>query len=167
MSAALELTIFRLWDHSATECFIDAMWLERYLVQRGGVSKPTDIAAPKIEWPDNPMELLGPIREALRVKKAILEDLERLTSLACKVGDNSLQDVIKTRFLRKETKHVKDLADLLLQTSRVSKASWHGIYQLDKELRIHDGCVPWGDVNDPDTVGHRVEEVVSCLHGDL
>ncbi|PGH14946.1 hypothetical protein AJ80_05709 [Polytolypa hystricis UAMH7299] len=156
-----------LWERSAAECFVDAHWLEKYLIQRGGCSCPTDIHAPKISWPDSPIEPIAPIREALRIEKDILEDLERLLGLASKCGDHSLEDVIQTRFLRKETKHVKDLGDLLQQVARVSKAPGHGIYQLDKELREHNGCVPWGRANDPDIVDCEIEDVAATLHKGL
>ncbi|PGH06334.1 hypothetical protein AJ79_06577 [Helicocarpus griseus UAMH5409] len=156
-----------LWERSAAECFADAHWLEKYLIQRGGCSRPTDIHAPKISWPDAPIEPVTPIREAIKVEKEILEDLERLLGLACKSGDRSLEDVIQSRFLRKETKHVKDLGDLAQQIARVSKAPGHGLYQLDMELRKHNGRVPWGHANDPYSVDCEIEDVAATLHKGL
>ncbi|KAI9373917.1 ferritin-like superfamily [Aspergillus egyptiacus] len=157
----------QLWERSAAECLLDYHWLEKYLSSRGGRAKPTAIEAPQIEWPDNPIEPVGPCKEALLVEKRLLEDLERLASLAEKCGDNSLQDAIESRFLRKEVKHVKDLGDLLQQVVRVSKQPGLGIYLLDKELRAHGGSVPWGDMNNPDRHDERVKEVTSSLKGEL
>jgi ferritin heavy chain len=159
--------MLRLWERSAAECFADAHWLEKYLIQRGGRSNPTDITAPNIGISDTPIEPVAPVREALRVEREILEDLERLLSLASKSGDHSLEDVIETRFLRKETRHVKDLGDLLQQVVRVSKQPGHGLYQLDKELRRHKGRIPWGDANDPDIVNLAIQEATTSLQQGL
>ncbi|EEP77060.1 predicted protein [Uncinocarpus reesii 1704] len=71
-----------LWERCAAESFIEAHWLEKYLIQRGGRSRPTAIAAPKCEWPDSPVEPVRPVKEALETHKSLLEDLERLCSLA-------------------------------------------------------------------------------------
>lgn len=38
------------WKHSAAECLTDSHWLERYLVSRGGRSKPTSIEPSNVEW---------------------------------------------------------------------------------------------------------------------
>ncbi|OQE83694.1 hypothetical protein PENNAL_c0031G06613 [Penicillium nalgiovense] len=139
----------RLWERSAEECLADFKWLEKYLLSRGGRSKPTSIEATTFEWPDNPIEPVGPCKEAFFVEKKLLEDLERLCSLADKSGDVALTDAIQSRFMRKETRHVKSLADLLRQVVRASKQPGLGIYLLDRELRDSDGIVPWDCVNDP------------------
>ncbi|KAJ5981927.1 hypothetical protein N7451_012027 [Penicillium sp. IBT 35674x] len=139
----------RLWERSAAECLADSKWLERYLVSRGGRSKPTAIEATQIEWPDSPIEPVGPCKEALFVEKRLLEDLERLCSLADKSGDSALADAIQSRFMCKETRHVKNLADLLQQVVQASKQPGLGLYLLDRELRHTDGVVPWGVVNNP------------------
>lgn len=93
------------------------MWLESYLVQRGGCSKPSHIPAPKTHFLDNPVDPVIPVNEALQHGKELLEDLLCLYKVADKYSDAALEDVIETRFL-KETKHVKDL---LISCSRVSK----------------------------------------------
>jgi ferritin heavy chain len=58
------------FTRAAAECFAGANWLEKYPVQRGGRSKPTDIAAPTVAWPDSPVDPVGPVEEALQVEKA-------------------------------------------------------------------------------------------------
>ncbi|CAI7630573.1 unnamed protein product [Penicillium palitans] len=138
----------RLWERSAAECLADFKWLEKYLVSRGGRSNPTGIEATTFEWPDNPIEPVGPCKEALFVEKSLLEDLERLCSLADKSGDIALSDAIQSKFMRKETRHVKNLADLLQQVVRASKQPGLGLYLLDRELRHTDGIVPWDSAND-------------------
>ncbi|KAF2188532.1 ferritin-like protein, partial [Zopfia rhizophila CBS 207.26] len=148
--ARANVAVHGLWKWSATECFADGMWLEGYLVQRGGQSKPTDIPAPNIEWPDNPVDPIPSVYEALQVEKCLLEDLQRLCAMADKHDDSALEDVIQTRFLKEETKHVKDMGDMLQQCVRVSKRPGHGVYHLDKELRSPRGIIPWGQANNPD-----------------
>ncbi|TXC07109.1 hypothetical protein FocTR4_00003533 [Fusarium oxysporum f. sp. cubense] len=111
-----------LWKRSVQEAVADATWLESYLVQRGGRSKP---------------------------KKA---------------GDNALEDVIESRFLRKETRHVKDMGYLPQQCVRISKQAGHGLYHLDKELRANNGVVPWASFNDPDKSGELLRGVVKDLY---
>lgn len=101
------------------------------------------------------------------MEKRLLEDLERLCSLAEKSGDTSLADAIQTKFLHKEAKHVKDLADFLQQVVRVSKQPGLGIYLLDQELRHYNGSVPWVNANDPDRQEHAVEEVRKNLKEGL
>lgn len=118
-------------------------------MSRGGRSKPTEIEATTFEWPDDPIEPVGPCKEALFVEKSLLEDLERLCSLAGKSGDIALTDAIQSRFMRKQTRHVKSLADLLQQVVRASKQPGLGLYLLDRELRHTDGIIPWESVNDP------------------
>ncbi|CAG8908436.1 unnamed protein product [Penicillium egyptiacum] len=149
----------RLWERSAEECLADFKWLEKYLLSRGGRSKPTSIEATKFEWPDNPIEPVGPCKEAFFVEKRLLEDLERLCSLADKSGDVALTDAIQSRFLRKETRHVKSLGDLLRQVVRASKQPGLGIYLLDKELRRTDGVVPWDSGNEPRQQQDKTTEV--------
>ncbi|KAJ9488131.1 hypothetical protein VN97_g5159 [Penicillium thymicola] len=149
----------RLWERSAAECLADFKWLEKYLVSRGGRSKPTAIEATKFEWPDNPIEPVGPCKEALLVEKNLLEDLQRLCSLADKAGDIALTDAIQSRFIRKETRHVKNLADLLRQVVRASKQPGVGLYHLDRELRESDGFIPWNRANDSCEQHDDTEEV--------
>jgi len=153
-----------LWKRSATECFADATWLESYLVQRGGRAQPTDIPAPKISWPDDPVDPIQPVHEALKAEKSLLEDLLRLCKTASKFSDNALEDIIETRFLRKETRHVKDMGDLLQQCVRVSKQPGHGLYHLDKELRINGGVTPWASYNDPDASDKLLQETTENLY---
>lgn len=153
-----------LFTRCATECFADANWLEKYLVQRGGVSKPTDIPAPQIAWPDSPVDPVGPVSEALNIEKGLLEDLQRLCRTADKCGDNAVQDVIETRFLAKETRHVKDMGDLLQQCVRVSKQTGLGLYHLDKELRETHGVTPWSAFNSPDASDKHLHKVTQDLY---
>ncbi|KAJ9238777.1 hypothetical protein DTO169E5_4610 [Paecilomyces variotii] len=151
-----------LWQRRATECLADMYWWEKYLISRGGRSKPTAIEAPKIEWPDHPVEPVHPVREALSIEKNVLQDLERLCALAQKCNNHSLTDAIQTKFLRKESKHVKDIGDLLQQVVRVSKQPGHGLYHLDKELRCHKGRIPWCLQNDPDCQEPVFAEISQC-----
>ncbi|KAF5012351.1 hypothetical protein FDECE_1578 [Fusarium decemcellulare] len=153
-----------LWKRSAQEAFADATWLESYLVQRGGRSKPSDIPKPDIEWPDDPVDPVHPVQAALNVEKEILEDLLRLCGTADKANDNALEDIIETRFLRKETRHVKDMGDLLQQCVRISKQAGHGLYHLDKELRASNGVMPWAAFNDPDKSDELLQSITSDLY---
>lgn len=152
-----------LWSRSATECFADAHWLEKYLVQRGGTSSPKDIPAPNVEWPDEPIEPISPVRAALEAEKRIFENLHKLCATADQAGDYALEDAIETRFLKKESKHVKDLGDLLQQVVRVSKQAGHGLYHLDRELRKTNGRIPWGHANVPDSVDAIISDEASSL----
>jgi len=157
------LSINRLFKRAAAECFADGMWLESYLVQRGGRSKPSDIPAPNTQFPDNPVDPIMPVKEALEYEKALLEDLLRLCKAADDAGDYALEDVVETRFLKNETKHVKDLADLLQQCVRVSKDPGHGLYQLDKEIRENNGTIPWSSANNPDSTDTYLMEAIADL----
>ncbi|CAG8209501.1 unnamed protein product [Penicillium nalgiovense] len=140
----------------AAECLAYFKWLEKYLVSRGGRSKPTGIEATTFEWPDNPIEPVGPCKEALFVEKSLLEDLERLCSwqtnqgtLHCRTPFKAVKKPDNTVFLPcKHTRHVKNLADLLQQVVRASKQPGLGLYLLDRELRHTDGIVPWDSAND-------------------
>ena len=133
-------------------------------MQRGGVAKPSDIPAPNISWPDDPVDPIQPVYEALQVEKKLLEDLLILCKVADEAGDYCLEDVIESRFLRKESRHVKDMGDLLQQCVRVSKQQGHGLYHLDKELRATGGKTPWGDVNDPDASDKRLNDATENLY---
>jgi ferritin heavy chain len=133
--------------------------LEKYLLARGGRCKPAPLEAPKIQIPQNPVEPVGPCKEAFLMEKRMLEDLERLATLADKSGDDSLVDAIQTKFLRRATREVKDMGDLLQQVARVSKQPGLGIYILDKELRCHDGCIPWSACNDPECGIKKLKEL--------
>ncbi|KAK4236189.1 ferritin-like superfamily [Achaetomium macrosporum] len=148
-----------LWKRCMVECLADANWLESYLAQRGGRSRPTAIEAPSVSWPDDPVDPVRPVYEALQVEKRLLEDLQRLCEKANQCGDGAAEDAIQTHFLRKETRHVKDMGDLLQQCVRVSKQAGHGLYHLDKELRQNNGVVPWGMRNDPDTITEELYSV--------
>ncbi|KAH8697854.1 ferritin-like superfamily [Talaromyces proteolyticus] len=152
-----------LFEKSAVECLADASWLERYLIQRGGRCKPTNIEAPTCEFPDNPVEPIIPLHKAVETERKLLDDLERLMRLAEKAGCYSLCTALDRRFLQKQTQHVKDLADLLQQTVRVSKHPGHGIFHLDRELRNANGNLPWGGLNDPDSVTLEVRSLCSQL----
>ncbi|OKL59610.1 hypothetical protein UA08_05210 [Talaromyces atroroseus] len=152
-----------LFERSAMECLADATWLEKYLIQRGGRCKPTNIEAPSCEFPDNPVEPVMPISKAVGIERKLLEDLERLMALASKTGNFSLCAVLDKRYLYKQTRHVKDMADLLQQTVRVSKHPGHGIFHLDRELRINQGTLPWGNANDPDAIDTALQAVCTQL----
>lgn len=141
---------------------------------RGGTCKPTAVEAPKIEWPQNPVEPVRPCKEALFVQKRLLEDQERLAQLAVKIGDGSFADAVQDRFLRKQARYVKDLGDLLQQVTRVSKSAGVGIYHLDHELRQHKGRISWSWMNDPDRHDLAADELITqikegmelqCEHG--
>ncbi|EMT67181.1 hypothetical protein FOC4_g10003729 [Fusarium odoratissimum] len=106
----------------------------------------------------------APVYAALQTEKEILEDLHRRCAAAEKAGDNALEDVIESRFLRKETRHVKDMGYLPQQCVRISKQAGHGLYHLDKELRANNGVVPWASFNDPDKSGELLRGVVKDLY---
>lgn len=142
-------------------------WLEKYLVTRGGRSKPTNIEAPTCEFPDCPVEPLAPCKDALLVEKRLLEDLERLCSLAEKCGEFFLAEAIKTRFLRTEAKHIKNMGDLLKQVTRVSKCPGLGLHILDTELRNHKGILPWSVANDPDRQDEAIEHGIGLISEGL
>lgn len=92
-----------------------------------------------------------------------MEDLLRLCKSADEHDDYALEDQIESRFLKKQTKHVKDLGDLLQQCVRVSKQPGHGLYHLDKELRSTTGITPWGRANNPD----NIEDLIASATADL
>lgn len=164
----LKLTVaFRLWERSARECLNDMHWLEKYLVTRGGRSKPSNIEAPTCEFSDCSVDSVVPCKDALLVEKRLLEDLERLCSLAEKSGKTSLAEAIKARFLRKEAKHVKNMGDLLKQVARVSKCPGLGLHILDMELRNHKGILPWTVLNDPDRPDEAIEHGVGPISDGL
>lgn len=142
-------------------------WLERYLVTRGGRSKPTNIEAPKYEWPDSPVEPVGPCREAITVQRKLFDDLQRLCALAEKHQDTALVTALENRYLRKHAKHLKNLGDLVEQVARVSKQHGLGLYILDKELRHSNGCIPWQSQNDPDTHLEKVSVLTTKLSEGL
>ncbi len=116
-----------------------------------------------MSWPDDPVDPVQPVYEALQVEKNLLEDLIRLCKMADEHEDYALEDMIETRFLKKETKHVKDLGDLLQQCVRVSKQPGHGLYHLDKELRDTEGVTPWGRANNPDNTDYLFESSAADL----
>lgn len=122
------------------------------MIQRGGTSSPKDIPAPQIAFANDPIDPVSPVREALLKEKDLLEHLHKLCHAADEAGDNALEDAIEDRFLKKETKYVKDLGDLLQQVARVSKTPGHGLYHLDKEIRQCKGDFPWAHANNPDMV---------------
>lgn len=76
-----------------------------------------------MEWPSHPIEPHKPICAALELEKSIFEDAQRLCGIADKHQDYALVEVISTRFLQKEAKHVKDM---LKEVNRVSKSPGHG-----------------------------------------
>jgi ferritin heavy chain len=115
---------------------------------------------PLIHFPDHPVDPVMPVHEALLTEEAILEDLYLLCRVASKHNDYTLEDAIVSRFLRKETKHVKDMGIRLQQCVRVSKQVGQRAYELDRELRACKGLVPWGMANEPDRAECLVGEVV-------
>jgi len=155
--------ITRFWKRAAGECIADALWLEGYLIKRGGRVKPLAIPAPAIEWAEDPIDPIQPVHEALKIEKALFEDCQRLCVLASKDRDVTTEAAISHRFLCKEMKHVKDLGDLLQQTVRVSKATGHSLYHLDKELRENNGLLPWGSLNHPDNEDCIIKETAEDL----
>jgi ferritin heavy chain len=83
--------------------------------------------------------------------------------LADKAGCYSLCTALDKRFLGKQTHHIKDMADLLQQTVRVSKHAGHGIFHLDRELHRAKGNLPWGKINDPDSIALEIDSISSQL----
>ncbi|KAL8925870.1 MAG: hypothetical protein Q9172_002023 [Xanthocarpia lactea] len=154
-----------LEEHSSANIdeYVQASSFNKDVAERGGRSSPSDIPAPKIEWPDDPVDPIQPVYEALQVEKGLLEDVLRLCKTADEHGDYALEDALETRFLKKETKHVKDMGDLLQQCVRVSKQPGHGLYHLDKELRKTDGLTPWGHSNNPDNSDRLLDEATEDL----
>jgi ferritin heavy chain len=142
-------------------------WLEKYLIIRGGRCKPTNIEAPKYEWPDSPVEPVGPCREAFNVQRKLFVDLEKLCTLAEKCQDTAIVNAIESRFLRKHAKHLKNMGDLLQQVTRVSKQPGLGLYHLDAELRHNNGCIPWMSMNDPDIIEEGIRAVSKKISGGL
>ncbi|KAJ6131087.1 hypothetical protein N7523_001547 [Penicillium sp. IBT 18751x] len=155
------------WERSARERLIDMHWLEKYLVTRGGRCKPSNIEAPTCEFSACPVDPVAPCKDAFLVEKRLLEDLERLCSLAEKCGESSLADAIQTRFLRKEAKHIKNMGDLLKQVSRVSKCPGLGLHILDMGLLNHKGILPWTVANDPDRQDEAIEHGVRLISEGL
>ncbi|KAJ3079549.1 hypothetical protein HK102_003714, partial [Quaeritorhiza haematococci] len=149
----------------AAECYADAYFLEKYLVQRGGTLHPQNIPAPQTDacWPDHPVDPIQPLQCTLKLERSIMEDAQRLCAIADQHKDYALQDVIQSRFLEKETKHVKDMGDLLKEAVRVSKVPGHGLYHLDKELRSNNGVVPWGSANKASSA----DELLQSMAGEL
>ncbi|OJJ43667.1 hypothetical protein ASPZODRAFT_19384 [Penicilliopsis zonata CBS 506.65] len=153
-----------LFDRFAAQCLLDMHWLEKYLITRGGTSKPTPIHPPSNAcFPSSPVEPVRPTRDALAVQKRLLEDLERLVVLATRSGDTSLAIAVENRFLRKQVRYVKDLGDLLQQVTRVSKQAGLGLYQLDMELRKFKGKISWAYSNDPDKHDRQVDDLVTRI----
>lgn len=158
----------RLWQRRAEQCLIDMTWLEKYLITRGGRCKPTPIETTHIiDWPDNPVEPVHPCKEALSQEKILLEDMERLSTLALKQFDISLAHAIQSRFMRKETKIVKDWGDLVRHIVRVSKVPGLGLHEMDTQLRINRGQLPWTNYNDPDLHLKEIEDVSQNLREGL
>jgi len=155
-----------LFARSAAECFADAAFLEKYLIQRGGVSIPGEIPAPTVCWPDDPIDPIRPLHDALYIEKMILEDAQRLCDVASTNKEYALEDVVEDRFLKKETKHVKDMGDLLREAARISKVPGHGLYHLDKDLRATMGKIPWGIHNKPESCDLLLKEMAACGLGE-
>ena len=87
-----------------------------------------------------------------------------LCRIADKCRNNSPQDILKTRFLSKETHHIKDMGGLLQQYIQVSKQPGLGLYLLDSELRDSGGETPWGSANEPDASDQRLLRVTEHLY---
>jgi ferritin heavy chain len=137
----------------------DAMWLDAYLINRGGRCIPKDIPAPIVEFPDDPVDPVIPVYEALQFEKEIFENAHRLSILATKYRDYALEGAIESRLLKRESKSLKDMGDLLQQSVRVSKQIGLGLYHLDRELRECEGKLPWSCYNVPHKVDCLMEEV--------
>lgn len=60
------------------------------------------------------------------MEREILEDTNRLCEVAGKARDYALQETVARRFLEKETKHVKNMGDMLQEVARVAKVPGHG-----------------------------------------
>lgn len=152
-----------LFSRAAAEAYIDEVALENYLIQRGGCVAPKEIPAPKVEFPDEPIDPTKPVLEALKMEKNLLEHLHKVCAAADEAGDNALEDFIEDRFLKKETAYVKNWGDLLQQAVRVSKTPGHGLYHLDKEIRKCKGDFPWARENNPYNVDAIVAREAASL----
>lgn len=80
------------------------------------------------------------------MEREILEDTNRLCEVAAKARDHALQETVSRRFLEKETKHVKNMGDLLQEVARVAKVPGHGICDLawtncGRLLTVGQGCI--------------------------
>ena len=159
--------IHRLWQRRAEQCLIDMSWLEKYLITRGGRSRPTTIEPSNVEFPSNPVEPLHPVREAMAVEKRLLEDLERLCALAIKNYDLSLANAIEGRFLRKQIRYVKDWGDLMRHIVRVSKVPGLGLFEMDERLGNNQGRIPWSHYNDPDLHHSNVHGLCENIRSGL
>lgn len=60
------------------------------------------------------------------MEREVLEDTNRLCHVAEKAHDYALQETVSRRFLEKETKHVKNMGDMLQEAARVGKVPGHG-----------------------------------------
>jgi ferritin len=149
----------RFFKRAAAESLADAMWLENYLINRGGRCIPMDLPAPIVHFPDNPVDPVIPVYEALQVEKELFEDVLRLCTAASKCRDYALEGAIESRLLKRVSKCIKDMGDFLQQCVRVSKQVDHGVYHLDRELRECDGKIPWAKYNIPDKSDCLLEEV--------
>ncbi|KAJ3279700.1 hypothetical protein HK104_001231 [Borealophlyctis nickersoniae] len=133
----------KFFCRSANEALADALFLRKYLLQRGGMPEFNPIPAPKVTWPQKPVEPHEPIHACLELEKDIYEDAIKLLDVAQQHHDYGTQNMIEDRILKKETRHIKDLGDLLKAVNRVSKVPGHGLYHIDKDLRECDGMMPW------------------------
>lgn len=146
------------FTRAAIECLHDGAYLEKYLVQRGANVTPAEIPPPRHRWPDEPVDPLTPLVVMLDLEMEILNDCHQVCGVAEKNGDYSTAGMIGARFLTKESKHVKDVGDLLKQVTRVSKVPGHGLYTVDMELRKSMGRMPWSRANRPEVVDRFMGE---------
>jgi hypothetical protein len=73
------------------------------------------------------------------------------------IGETNISGVLRYRKVstpklfnaQQETRHVKDMGDLLQQCIRVSKQSGLGLYFLDRGLCDSGGETPWGSAHEP------------------
>lgn len=120
------------------------------------------------------------------MEREILEDVQRLYGIADKAHDYALQETISRRFLEKETKHVKDMGDMLQEVARVAKVPGHGklnlfaicelcmvggmitliylgLYHIDKELRMKLGKTPFSMGNKPQAGDYLLRDVAQGM----
>ncbi|KAG9293460.1 hypothetical protein G9A89_009184 [Geosiphon pyriformis] len=124
----------KYFKYAAVEAYADAAAFMKYQIQRGGTVKLPVLNPPEETW-TNPSETWT---HALELEKSIAEDLYNVVECADKCHDYALQSFVQDNFLQKETRHIKDTADIVRQVKRVQDEGI-GLYELDKEFRKYGG----------------------------